>query len=166
MGKQITFGKYQGWDTDNLARAGAWGKDYLEWGARNLKSRMWRQEFERALRQAGAADSHLTALAISQTDAEIDYDEALRIAREHELEAAEYEAGQKRVRAAQRAVEAKYAAILGVSESDARTAINTVNRAVVSGSGFPPRNRFSSNERYQNMQAMYQEWVACYEMGE
>lgn len=165
MGEIISFGKYQGWDTDALARAGAWGKDYLAWGAKNLRSPMWRQEFERALREAGPDDGHLTALAISQTDAEIDYDEALRIAREHELEAAEYAEGQKRVSAAQRAVEAKYAVILGVSERDARTAINAVNRAVVGG-GFPPRNRFSSDERYQQMQAMYQEWVACYEMGE
>lgn len=46
---QISFGKWQGWDTDKLARAGSFGRDYLTWGSQELQNRKWKLEFKRAL---------------------------------------------------------------------------------------------------------------------
>lgn len=45
----ITFGKYNGRDTLELASSGQTGRSYLEWGAQNLQSPKWRRAFQEAL---------------------------------------------------------------------------------------------------------------------
>ena len=44
----ITFGKHTGKDTNLLAKSPD-GREYLQWGAQNLKAEKWRDEFNRAL---------------------------------------------------------------------------------------------------------------------
>ncbi len=46
---QISFGKWQGWDTDKLARTGSFGRDYLTWGSQELQNPKLKREFKRAL---------------------------------------------------------------------------------------------------------------------
>lgn len=63
---KITFGKWQGWDTDELAKSGSFGRPYLEWGAEELKSPKWGKEFQRALSDNQVMDKSAIARAIRQ----------------------------------------------------------------------------------------------------
>lgn len=66
MGMTITFGKWQGWDTDRLAQTGSFGRSYLSWGEDNLRSPKWRKEFARALEENQVMDRAAMAEAINQ----------------------------------------------------------------------------------------------------
>jgi len=46
---KLTFGKWQGWNTEDMARTFE-ARGYLEWGKENLKSPKWRKECERVLK--------------------------------------------------------------------------------------------------------------------
>ncbi len=83
---KVTFGKWNGWDTDNLAKAGMAGRSYLEWGSENLESPKWRTEFKRALADNTTSDLHLVASAAAKADG-ITYEEAYEWAEEMKLEA-------------------------------------------------------------------------------
>jgi hypothetical protein len=63
---QITFGKWQGWDTDRLAKTGSFGRAYLDWGATNLQSPKWRREFKRALDENPEMDRGAMVQAIRE----------------------------------------------------------------------------------------------------
>lgn len=68
---QITFGKWQGWDTNRLAQAGSFGRDYLSWGAQNLESLKWKKEFDRALNNNREMSRDAMASAITQHYADL-----------------------------------------------------------------------------------------------
>lgn len=78
---KITFGKWQGWDTDELAKSGSFGRPYLEWGAEELKSPKWRKEFQRALSDNQVMDKNAIAKAIRQDypDLVAELDQAIEI---------------------------------------------------------------------------------------
>ncbi len=85
---QITFGKWQGWTTDDLAKSGKTGQSFLIWGAENLKSSKWRKDFQRALNENSELDVDLMARAIEQDDPEtVILDSARKFAEEEIREA-------------------------------------------------------------------------------
>lgn len=86
---KITFGKFSGWNTEDLAKAGKTGRDYLYWGANNLKSEMWRREFDRAQRLQVAQDDTLAAKALLVSDPDLGMYEAQRIVSDEKAEEAE-----------------------------------------------------------------------------
>lgn len=63
---KLTFGKWEGWDTNRLAKSGSFGRSYLEWGAENLQSPKWRKEVQRALDANQVMDKDAIAQAIRQ----------------------------------------------------------------------------------------------------
>lgn len=74
---KITFGKFKNWDTNDVAKAGEYGRNYLSWGASNLKSPMWADEFAKALGNNTEQDDNLAAKALYELEGE-SWDEALR----------------------------------------------------------------------------------------
>lgn len=80
---QINFGKFSGWDTENLARTTE-GRQYLKWGFENLKSPQWRKEFSAALKRYSFSDLDvdLEAKMILASDPQIDENDAEMLARE------------------------------------------------------------------------------------
>lgn len=78
---KITFGKWQGWDTNKLAKSGSFGRTYLEWGAEDLKSPKWQNEFKRALTENQVMDKNAIAQAIRQDypDLVAELDQAIEI---------------------------------------------------------------------------------------
>lgn len=84
---QITFGKWQGWDTERMAKFTD-GRSYLAWGAENLKAPQWRKEFQRALDSIPATeiDLDLEAQSIMHSDAQIDPEDAYILARDARAE--------------------------------------------------------------------------------
>jgi len=79
---EITFGKFRGWQTMDLAKAGQVGRDYLSWGAENLRSPKWRKEFQDALDATQEIDVRLTANAIMIDAPDLPCDDADIIARD------------------------------------------------------------------------------------
>ncbi len=59
---RVTFGKWNGWDTEELAKTPQ-GRSYLEWGSENLKSPKWRKEFDRVLSEVSGYDLNLSTQA-------------------------------------------------------------------------------------------------------
>ena len=51
----LTFGKFKNWTPAELAQAGTSGRQYLSWGANNLKSPQWQGAFRAAPIASGAA---------------------------------------------------------------------------------------------------------------
>lgn len=51
----VTFGKFRGQDSSNLPNLTG-GLSYLKWGMNNLRSKKWRQEFNRVLASATSDD--------------------------------------------------------------------------------------------------------------
>lgn len=90
---KITFGKFQGWDTEKLAQTSE-GRGYLEWGAEDLRSPKWRKEFQRVLDDFSAADIDIMAeaKAILVNSPEIGWDEAETVAEMIKEEAEQSEA--------------------------------------------------------------------------
>ena len=80
---KVNFGKYQGWDTDNLARFTD-GRSYLAWGTENLKSPQLRKEFQMTLDSISAIEIsiELEAESIMRSDGSCDYLDAEALARE------------------------------------------------------------------------------------
>lgn len=83
---KITFGKFSGWNTEDLAKADKTGREYLYWGANNLKSEMWRREFDRAQRLQVAQDDALAAKALLVSDPDLGMYEAQHIVSEEKSE--------------------------------------------------------------------------------
>lgn len=74
---KLTFGKFSGLDTMELAAGGDTGRDYLRWGAENLKSPKWRQLFQEALDADVAFDMETAARLMVRDQGDISFDEAL-----------------------------------------------------------------------------------------
>jgi hypothetical protein len=74
---QITFGKFRGTQTTEVAKTTA-GRSYLAWGAANLESPKWRREFQAALDTVSVSEIDLNReardiLATGDIDAEDAY---------------------------------------------------------------------------------------------
>lgn len=84
----ITFGKFQGWEPDKLAKTTE-GRSYLEWGADNLRSPKWRKEFQTALDTVSLdeIDLDLETQAIMASDPQVDYQTAHYAAQEQKEDA-------------------------------------------------------------------------------
>ena len=89
----VTFGKYQGADTNTLARFSE-GREYLVWGREKLQSEKWRREFGRAL-----SSVHLSSVSLEEQarltvqfdkDGDADYDDILRFLRDEEADNKEF----------------------------------------------------------------------------
>jgi hypothetical protein len=156
METTITFGKFSGWTTEEVAKAGTPGRSYLAWGAKNLKSSKWRSEFERALREVRTADPELILRAWQVNDPDYTPEDEMG-----EMAAAKAEA---RVTEEQLGREpeieafwTKWTAKMGRSQSELMVML-------ASGSHYErpediPANRFSSPER----RAMYIEFVHAFD---
>lgn len=160
---KVTFGKWQGWDTDDLAKTTE-GRSYLEWGKEKLQSPMWRNEFARALREAAPMDETLEIRAISKANPDIDEVEAWQIVQERKKEAALYAAQEEALEEARTKVVAKYAALAGIDAQAMRNALGQVENYVLRFDEMPPASRFSSPERAAMMEQAYEEWEKCYEV--
>lgn len=81
---KLTFGKWQGWDTKDLAKFSD-GRSYLEWGIVKLESPKWRQEFQAALDAVSPAeiDLELEAQSIMRDDCQIDANDAYILAQDY-----------------------------------------------------------------------------------
>ena len=161
MSKKFTFGKWSGWDTDDLAKTTD-GKSKLEWGKKKLQSPQWREECARALREAGPSDEALEVLATVRANPDIDEVEAWQIVQDRKAEAAEREAEEAATEEARAAVVAKYATMTGVDEATMRKAIRQVETYVMRWDEMPPVSMFSSPERAKMMGQAYEEWMECY----
>lgn len=80
----ITFGKYKGWDTEDLAKAGEQGRNYLHWGSGNLRSPKFAREFERVLNLSVEYNEALMVKAV--VEAENIHPDDARIYVQEELE--------------------------------------------------------------------------------
>ena len=87
----ITFGKHTGKDTNLLAKSPD-GREYLRWGAQNLKSNTWRVEFDRALSDVKLGTLEEQAGATCRIDSSADYDDVLRFLQSEADTAAEDDA--------------------------------------------------------------------------
>ncbi len=105
----VTFGKYQGADTNTLARFSE-GREYLVWGSEKLQSEKWRNEFGRAL-----SSVHLSSVSLEEQarltvqfdkDGDADYDDILRFLRDEDADNKEFAEKEK-------AAEEKRLAIFG-----------------------------------------------------
>jgi hypothetical protein len=76
MKSTITFGKYKGYTPEQLKRIDT---DYLAWGANNLKSSKWVDEFKQALSTVTIEDE---AASMIRQDPDITFGEALNYLRE------------------------------------------------------------------------------------
>lgn len=148
---KITFGKFQGWDTLELAKAGEEGRQYLRWGKDNLQSPQWRKAFADALKADVHADEKLIyrALRVSYDDDEIQAMEDL--ARE---QAADYES-EKAYDDSLAKIRAKYSAILGVSEQKMR---DLAFRYAFQHETLYEEKNFSSHQKFLDFDAFIKEY--------
>ena len=161
MGKKITFGKWQGWDTDDLARTED-GRNYLSWGTNNLQSSQLKAEFARALANAGQPDETLEIRAIVRANPDIDEAEAWQIVQERKSEALENERQEARMESCRAIVVQKYATLTGLDNAIIRKAIKQVETYEMRWSELPPVTMFSNPERANIMYQAYNEWMECY----
>lgn len=149
---KLTFGKFEGWDTDDLAKAGEVGRDYLQWCSRNLRSPKWRRECERVLKSNSASeiDEHLATEAIVVDSGDISYSEAQIFARD---EIAQREEDDQLFAAMERAKEqvvAEFAGKMDVAEAKLRQLQSQYEFG--GWERLSPRN-FSSQEKYEQFVA-------------
>jgi len=154
---KITFGKFKGWETEDLARAGNTGRKYLRWGADNLKSPKWAREFERVLTSSpldAKYDIDLMAQAIVIDAPDISIEESYIIAREEFGHSSYVEEQYKQYIAQQDAAVSKWAQIMGIEESKLRA---LGKRFENSWWELSPSN-FSSKQMFENFQKFMEEY--------
>lgn len=170
MGRIFTFGKWRGWNTDDLAQTFA-GRGYLSWCAENLKSPVWRAECARALQENKEIDIGLAAKAEmhayphdfeDEVDAMVHVEDMLAMQREAEAEQAEWEAEERAIWERVHTVFARWAEQTGRPESDLRRAAGMMwrERELATGDwdwNDVPSSRFSSSEAKENTIAMMRE---------
>ena len=110
----ITFGKHTGKDTNLLAKSPD-GREYLQWGAQNLKAEKWRDEFNRALSDVQLGTLEEQASATCKIDPGADYDDILRFLRDEAVTADEDEAMFAAIAKAQNAIFEEWSKISGKS---------------------------------------------------
>lgn len=70
----LNFGKFKGWSTEDLAKAGNCGRNYLSWCADNLKNYGIRQTCAKVLSENHGIDFHLAVKALVQTEGMSEFD--------------------------------------------------------------------------------------------
>ncbi len=143
----ITFGKYSGKSTEELKRI---DQEYLFWGAQNLKSEYWRNQFAAALKGCTHEDRiyemmHWDNISYEEANAQLRRIEAI------DAEDADREAEQRRT---EDAVFAKWAPIIGKSVADTRQLCRYWGQDWQEA----PAARFSSPAAFENFKAMMAEW--------
>lgn len=143
----ITFGKYSGKSTEELKQI---DQNYLAWGAQNLKSEYWRNQFAAALRSCTRHDTilemcHWDNISYAEANAQLRHIEAIDAA-DAELEAAQ--------RAKEDAVFAKWAPVIGKSVANTRQLCHYWGQDWQDA----PATRFSSPAAFENFKAMMIEW--------
>lgn len=159
---KITFGKFQGWDTLDLAKAGEDGRNYLRWGAESLKSPFWRKEFEQALKVDIQSDIELMAQVTIIRNPDIGYDEALYFAQAEIEQNAETDAMLADVEAKQEAVIQKWLPrMVGKTTENLR---GIGKRFEFAGElDQIPLSRFSSVQAKQEFLDFMKDWEGCYQ---
>ena len=114
----LTFGKFKNWTPAELAQAGTSGRQYLSWGANNLKSPQWQGAFRAALNAPCATDIDLAARALMKDDPFIDPDDAYNFVIEQEAQRIEEEVEVASWKAARLAVAEEWAPRTGKSAAE------------------------------------------------
>ena len=87
----ITFGKFSGWSTEDLAKTTD-GRNYLHWGMANLKSPKWQAEFKRVLSEVKSTELNINLEAeLNYQSGDLDYEDALKLAQETKAQLEEEE---------------------------------------------------------------------------
>lgn len=151
---KVTFGKFNGWDTNDIAKAGEPGRNYLRWGAENLKSKKWRDEFDRALQENTytGTDVALHAKAMMVQDGFLDWNDALALAQEMAYTDAELQKEADEHEAKREEFLAKWAEKFGVTRDVFVPAAKRILNA--HSFGELSRSQFSSDEKYNLAQEM------------
>ena len=150
---KITFGKHKGLQAEALKRVDV---DYLRWGAKNLKSSVWRREFQRVLNNVTDYDE---ACSMAEQDG-ITVNEALaHIENQRAIEEQDFAYFQI-VEAKQRKIVVAFATKHGVDVEK----IHTLARKYgVSGDYRDlPASMFSSNDARASFVSMMDEFVSAY----
>jgi len=160
---KITFGKFNGWDTLDLAKAGGEGRGYLEWGKDNLKSPQLRKAFADALKADVHADEQLIYQALRVSYSDIEIEEMEQLAREQAIDYEEDEARYERYTRAINAVVEKHAAILEQPEKQLFDwAKRYANQEYDDGKGNGVRpyseSNFSSHDKFMKFDAFIKEY--------
>jgi len=142
---KITFGKFKGWETEDLARAGAKGRDYLHWGLFRFTDPKWLKEFRRVLDLPIEYNFKLMVQAIVADTPDITSEEACMIAHE-ELEYTNYVDEEYEDFLNQQETISKWAKTIGVSEKKLRT----LHDKFKDSWHLLPATMFSSDEMYEN----------------
>lgn len=147
----ITFGKHSGKTTNQLKSI---DPEYLRWGAQNLRSDYWREEFAKAVATITEMDE---ARALTR-DGDIDLDDALNYVRETNEIEAENERQYEACKAAEDAVLAKWAEFMEHSVEKMRG----IRRRFEADWEEVTYCGFSSYGAYENFRAMMAECDACW----
>jgi len=148
----ITFGKYNGKTTDELKSI---DPEYLRWGARELRSQYWRNEFARATATITRLDE---ARAIAK-DGDVCVAEAMDYLNEVQRHEDEIAAQMAAADAAELEVLKKWAPIMGKSVAQLRSIRNSYR----TDWNEVPARMFSSSEAHRNFCAMMLEVEAASE---
>lgn len=154
MGKKFTFGKFNGWDVDELAQTFA-GREYLSWCASNLSNSAWRAECAAALARNGEINEALAARAEMHAEPDLSPEDALNSVRERLEQERDDRAFFARMDAEKAAIFEKYAALAGKSASELRSAATTLGR--LGDWHTIPQSRFSSPALRNHLVAMMDE---------
>ncbi len=149
---RLTFGKFRGWDTNEVALAGSIGTEYLEWCSMNLMNPKWRRECERALRANTGIDTELAIRALMEIEGYAYYDAAEVVA--CEIEEMDFlNEIDNEIDATIRKAAEKFAPIMGTT---VEKLIQLAIHYVANWEDLSPK-MFSSEEMYNNFQAFMQE---------
>lgn len=157
---KLTFGKYKGMNTEDLARAGDEARGYLVWCVENLRSPKWRQECERALSLKAEQDVELTARATTRANPDIGITEARYLAREEVAQERELAKMFDAVEAKETEIARKWSGIIGQPEAKLR-AIG--KRYEFSEWDRLPASRFSNRQAFEGFGKFMAEWEARYD---
>ena len=152
----ITFGKFKGWDTEDLAKAGEAARNYLSWGSSNLRSPKWVREFDRVLSLGAENDKGLMVRAIVEGE-DISQDDAETYVREELERIAEDDAESAKLESAGEVLIEKYVPILNTTANKLR---GLAHRLQWNWEGCLNVRQFSSPENYNLFVELMTKWDA------
>lgn len=150
----ITFGKYKGWDTEDLAKAGEQGRNYLHWGSSNLRSPKFAREFDRVLGLPVEYNEALMVKAIVEAE-NIHPDDALVYAREELEGVAEDNAVEDKMEKAGEALLAEYAPKMSTTANKLR---GLAHKFQWNWEGHLSAHQFSSQSNFNNFVEFMTKW--------
>ena len=150
---EITFGKWQGWDTNDLAKAGEAQRDYLRWGAANLQAPKWRKEFADALKRNQSFDQKMVACALHQEYDDLDDEDIDRLS---VAECQERDEDNRRDAQMQACI-AKHAAIIG-------TSAQKLERLYWNFFDDYKESQFSSHQKFEQFDAFVKDMASAFDL--